>query len=133
MEELKKIVNRHFNLDINNNTRKERYVFARACYYKACRDYLNIPYHQISDSLNKNHATILWSLKSLPDLLKYNKQLQRDYELVMTKLKFFCFHNEELSAKKLVLKYNNLLFETEILRGEIDELNELIYKLSEIE
>lgn len=133
MEEVKKIVNRHFNLDINNNTRKERYVFARACYYKACRDYLGLPLHKISGSLNKNHATVLWSLKNLPDLLKYNKQLQREYELIMTKLKFFCYHNETLTARKLVLKYNKLLFDNDILRGEIHELNELIYKLSEIE
>jgi hypothetical protein len=133
MEELKKIINQHFNINIDKVSRKSIYVFARGCYYKGCRDYLKLPLKAIGDSVNKDHATVLYSLRELPNIIKYDKILKKDYDIVMTKMKFFSITNEKLTAQKLVLKYNKLLFDNDILRGEINELNELIFILSEME
>lgn len=133
MEELKKMVNEYFDLDISTISRKSNYVFARACYYKACRDYLKLSLKKIGDSVNKDHATVLYNIRELPHIIKYDKFLKKDHDILMARLKIFCRTNEKLTVQKLVLKYNKLLFENDILRGEIHELNELVNILSEME
>ena len=72
MEKYIKAVNKHFNLDIRENTRKFEYVVARAWYYKICREVGGYTYHRIAKSVNKTHATVLHSLAELPNIIKYD-------------------------------------------------------------
>lgn len=92
-----------------------------------------MPFQTISKSVKKNHATVIYGIDNLPYFIKYNKPLQKDYDVVMTRMRFYAVTNEKLTARKLVLKYNKLLFDNDTLRGQLDELGELIYILSEME
>ena len=65
MKSIRNIVEKHFGIDISNKTRKFEYVFARACYYKICRDFGGYQYNKIAKTLNKNHATVLHALKQI--------------------------------------------------------------------
>ena len=65
------------------NTRKQEVVNARMIYYVILKE-LNYGYTAISKSLNKNHATVIHGIRTFNDLIGYDKELRRDYDLVKT-------------------------------------------------
>lgn len=79
--ELADTVNEYFNLDIHRKCREVPYVMARSIYYAILRE-LGYGYSAIAKSLNKNHATIIHSLKTLDDLMSYDKNLRHHYQVV---------------------------------------------------
>ena len=73
------IINEELGIDlIQNSKRRQRiYVFGRAILYKILRKHLNMTLSDIAKVFNKNHATVLHSLKQLPFLLKFDKTLSQ--------------------------------------------------------
>ena len=63
LKEIRSIVEQECNLNLNNKTRKREYVFARAVYYKLCREITNNSYDDIGKTLNKDHATVLHGVR----------------------------------------------------------------------
>lgn len=63
LKEIRSIVEQEFNLNLNNKTRKREYVFARAVYYKLCREITNNSYDDIGKTLDKDHATVLHGVR----------------------------------------------------------------------
>jgi Txe/YoeB family toxin of Txe-Axe toxin-antitoxin module len=139
MKAIRDIVEYHFNLDISNKSRKFEYVFARACYYKICRDFGGYSYKKIADTLNKNHATVLHALKELEFMAKHDKFFLKKYNSLMKKFNLNLFktlNNDEkhkgMTLQQLVQDYNLLLLENDQLKGRINELENSIYFLAEI-
>tara|TARA_R100001509_G_scaffold123513_1_gene77234 strand:- start:254 stop:658 length:405 start_codon:yes stop_codon:yes gene_type:complete len=134
MEKYLKVVNKHFGLDISLNTRKFEYVFARACYYYLCRKFGGFSYSKIARSVNKNHATVMHSLKELPYMIKHDDVCLEKYNSLISKFDIkMCVQKNSITVETLVRDYNFLLLENDKLRGEIAELKELIYKLADID
>jgi len=65
LEYFKSVVNNICGLDINNPTRQKDYVYARTMYYGLARKYSFYSLDVIGDSVGKDHASVLHSLKNL--------------------------------------------------------------------
>lgn len=134
MEKYLKVVNKHFGLDITEKTRKFEFVFARACYYYLCRKFGGFSFSKIGKSVNKNHATVLHSLKELPYMIKHDEVYLKKYNALMSKFDMnMCVQKNTITVETLVRDYNFLLLENDKLRGENAELRELIYKLADLD
>lgn len=89
---LQQVITKHLEIDVTKNTRRQEYVTARMIYYKILRD-LNYSWTAIGLSLKKNHATILHAVKVFNDLITYDSDLKRDYEIIK-EIYFQGHHNE---------------------------------------
>jgi hypothetical protein len=85
LEKLIDLVIEHTGIDIRNKRRKMEYVMARCIYFKIAYDDLHIAsLHQIGDSLGKDHATVLHSVRtSFYQLEKYFPTLYRKYLTIL--------------------------------------------------
>lgn len=136
MEKIKRIINKHFDLDISDKTRKFEYVFARACYYKICRDFLGLTFHSIGKSLNKSHCTVLYAIKELPWMAKSNPYMLKKYNSLMKKynmssIKETIDQQKDVDLQRLLVDYNLLLLENSHLKHKVEELTETIYLFAE--
>lgn len=80
-ERLKDIVNRVFEVDIMEKTRRREVVEARMVYTRILRDSEFMTVSKIAKSLNKNHATILHYLKNFKYFIKPDERLWDMYLL----------------------------------------------------
>lgn len=78
IDELKKIVNDIFLVDIEVKDSKRGVVDARKVYSKILRD-SRYSYELIGETINKNHATIIHYVKNIEYLLTYDKILRDKY------------------------------------------------------
>ena len=58
-------------------------MFGRAILYKILRKHLNMTLSDIAKVFNKNHATVLHSLKQLPYIIKYDPDIQFSYNNIV--------------------------------------------------
>lgn len=118
-------VNDYFNLDIHSKCREVSYVMARSIYYAILRE-LGYGYSAIAKSLDKNHATIIHSLKTLDDLMSYDKNLKHDFQVVRDI--FFDdasnFHFINSTRSDLIKQTINLQKQNNSLNLSIERLND---------
>ena len=133
MKEYKKIVNKHFNLNIEDKTRKYDFVVARACYYRICRDIGGYSYSRIGESVGKGHATVLHALAELPNILTCDLAMNKKCQDLSNKFDFFNKRQHKKSLQELLVDYNILLLENDQLKNKIQELTETIYRLADLE
>jgi|TARA_R100000479_G_scaffold172186_1_gene116526 hypothetical protein len=134
MEKYRKIVEKYFGLDISAKTRKFEYVFARACYYYLCREFGGFSFSKIAKTMNKNHATVMHSLKELPYMVKHDEISLKKYNKLISKFNpSMCVKTEKMGIQRLVRDYNLLLLENDQLKLKIKELEETIYLLADLE
>jgi len=114
MDIYREIIERFYNIKLDNKTRERKYVYARAIYYYVSKNYSNYNISQIARSLNKNHATVIYALKELPNMLKFDKNLKQDFFFIRE----LCnFHNKpDMDLEELLHKYNTLVIEYDILK-----------------
>lgn len=133
MDEIKKIIQNHFQLDISEKSRRFDLVFARACYFKICRDLTNNSYQKIGSSLGKNHATVMHGIKTLNDLIETDKDLQNRYYTLLNKFSEYNKIKEKMTLTQLVTEYNKLVLLCDEKDAKIKELTETIYKFAELD
>jgi len=73
------VISDFYRLDISKNTRKREYVDARRMAFFLIKNKFRIPLIKIGKLLNKDHATVLWSLKTFEDLLETDGKTQSDF------------------------------------------------------
>jgi biotin operon repressor len=133
MDEIRKIVQHYFKLDISEKSRRFDLVFARACYFKICRDLTENSYQKIGASLGKNHATVMHGIKTLKDLVETDKDLENRYYTLLNKFSEYNKIKEKMTLTQLVTEYNKLV----LLCGEKDaiikNLEETIYQLADLD
>lgn len=134
MWKYRKIVEKHFNLNISRKCRKFRYIFARACYYHLCRKFTAYSLHDIAKSLNVNHATVINGLNKLEGMIQC-----KDYNLILYNSLMRKFNPKmqkdtpKITLNQLVRDYNLLLLENDMKDIKIKELEDLIYRLADLE
>lgn len=72
-------VNKVTGVNLTQKTRKFRIVEARMLYYKILKQ-KGYTLTEIANTLNKNHATVLHSLRVFDDIFEYDKDLQNKYK-----------------------------------------------------
>lgn len=91
MNEFKKIVNEVFRTNISGKSRARKVVDGRKAYSKILRD-AGYRFQEISKSLSLHHATIVHYVKTVDDLVKYDKEFKEKYYICKKK---FIFENDE--------------------------------------
>jgi len=111
IEKFKKIIELETGVNVEIVSRKRNFVEARAIYYKLLRDVLNMTFQAIGDTVNKDHATIIHSLNSIDDWMKYDRKLTDRYKNILYAI-----------DKIDETDFNSLRYENIMLNLKIDEL-----------
>jgi ribosome-interacting GTPase 1 len=133
MEKIKKKVENHFKLKLDEPTRRFEVVFARGCYFKIARELTKNSYQKIANTLGKNHATVMHGIKTVNDLIETDKDLRQQYDSLINKFSEYNKIEKKMTLTKLVREYNKLLFICEEKDNKIKELTETIYKFAELD
>jgi predicted transcriptional regulator len=86
VELIKNLVESEFNLKLKIKTRRREYVEARAMYYMLLRDKGKMTVCAIAKTLDKNHATVLHSLKGLRNWMSYDTNMKSIYDSLEKKV-----------------------------------------------
>ena len=122
------IVNNYFGVSINRKNRQRRYVLARSIFYKLLRDNTKMSFQEIADTFNKNHATILHSIKQLEGYMDYDSSLRIDY---ITINRMFLESVDKILTEKFTdaesdnPQYVELLTSFNELKNKYDKLKEI--------
>ena len=111
IEKFKKIIELETGVNVEIVSRKRNFVEARAMYYKLLRDVSNMTLQAIGDTVNKDHATILHSLNSVDDWMRYDRKLADRYKNILYAI-----------DKIDETDFNSLRYENIMLNLKIDEL-----------
>ena len=86
---IKEIVEQHFQIDITKDTRKREYVEARGVYFYLTRQYTRMSLSAIGKTVKskeakkgRDHSTVLYFVRQVPDWIKYDIQLKEDYKVI---------------------------------------------------
>lgn len=103
------------NLKLDTVTRKRNYVYARALYFKLCREQTVLSLSDIGATLNMDHASVLHAINNaFPNAIFYDKYLKSVY-------RDFTFANKH-KRKNIYKNYANILLENTRLRNEVDSI-----------
>lgn len=111
IQKFKKIIELETGVNVEIVSRKRNFVEARAIYYKLLRELSGMTLHAIADTVNKDHATILHSLKSVDDWMRYDTKLANKYKNIL-----YAIDNIDDTD------FNGLRYENIMLNLKIDEL-----------
>ena len=122
------IVNNYFGISINRKNRQRRYVLARSIFYKLLRDNTKMSFQEIANTFNKNHATVLHSIKQLEGYMEYDSSLRIDY---ITINRMFLDSVDKILTEKFVdaesdnPQYIDLLSSFNELKNKYDKIKEI--------
>ena len=123
--QIREIVESHIKIDLSNKSRTQKFVYARAIYFKLCREYTLFSYKDIGASIKKNHATVIHSIKLFdnwislheqPSINKYHKmddEIRVKYEVKNYRFKTRGYYRRKYSIilkehRDLIHKHQNL-------------------------
>ncbi len=101
---VKEIVEDYYKLKIDSKTRQRKYVEARAVYYKLLRENSRMSLQAIGNTMKRDHATVLHSLRQIKDWLEYDKEIKRDYNTINSRLQDAMRLNPELFKDVLTME-----------------------------
>lgn len=115
---IKDSVSKLFNVDLSSSKRDTKHFRARSVFYKMCYNLCYKPTLQaIGDSVNKNHATVIHSIKTFENNLKFDPIMRDMYDTIKKLHKYY--EGKDVAIPEL-LKSN------ELLRNKLSELEESI-------
>ena len=114
MERYKNIIERFYNIKLDDKSRFRKFIYARAMYYYICSKHTTYNISEIGRSLNKNHATVLHSIDQFPYMLKFDKKLNEDFFYICELCNFN--NKPKIDLEELLHKYNALVIQYDILK-----------------
>jgi hypothetical protein len=125
-KKLRAAVNTVFGVDILDKCRKRNYVDARMVYSKILRDE-KTSYQVIGQSLLKNHASIVYYIKSIDWILEHDKLLRRKYRHCINIIKddgnrALTIELNKYSKQELILWVKKLKNQNNLLSLELERL-----------
>jgi hypothetical protein len=110
-------------------SRKSNAIEARALIYVLLRKHLQLTYKQIGKVFNKNHATVMHSIKEWPYMVKYKPLLQNFKSQIencwVNKIEFHANIDKkyyDYKIKSLEEENNLLILKLRLLEKELTEL-----------
>jgi hypothetical protein len=116
---LKRIVEQVCNISLDVRTRKRKNINARAIAYKILRDTEYMSYHFIGREFNKSHATVIYSVKEFPYLILSDRQMERDYNEILSIWNQEAGDYKELTPLKIKKDLKDLFEENKLLNLSI--------------
>jgi hypothetical protein len=117
-------VSKLLDVDLKSKKRDTKHFRARSVFYKLCFKLCYKPtYQAIGDSVNKNHATVLYSVKNFKNNLKFDPIMKDMYNTIVSTYKEY--EGEDLTLPAL-------LKDNDILKKRIKELEELPNTIEEV-
>lgn len=113
LDRLIEIVSSITEVDLKSRCRDNDHVFARAIYYEIAYNRLLLgSYKSIGESVNKDHATVIYSIKNIfPNLRNYSPRSYSHYKKVIDFLELTS--TEDDSLEELKIKYDRLLIDSD--------------------
>ena len=94
-KEIKELVEGELGYRINVNTRKRSIVYGRAIYFKICKDRTNLSLSKIGETLNLNHATVLYCINNIfPTFEMYNPKYMEIYNRIIATEEYIPKHQK---------------------------------------
>ena len=117
---IKEIVEKEYNLKLNDKSRQAKYVEARAIYYKLTRKYSFLSLDAIGKNVGRDHACVINGINRLDGWLTYDKVVINMYNSLKNEVSLAVFNlNKDSDYKNLEelfeYKYNKLLNEYKML------------------
>ena len=104
-------------IDLSFRSRKRSNVYARAVYFKLCKEYTRLSLTDIGASVNVDHATVIHGINNVfPLVMQYDGHLQDLYE----DYKYSNNHD----AESIFENYSRLLKENIELRDKIKDVKD---------
>lgn len=120
IESIKNGLEDFFKIDLSNKKRDNRHFRARAIFYKLCFNLTYKPtYQSIANSVGKNHATVIHSIRRFDIDIKYDKELQQMYNSLTSTFKDFQI--DEVSISDLMIGISELKKEVRSLEIKLEE------------
>ena len=135
---IKKIINDSLEYDLNDEQKNKRrireHVDIRRMYFGLCREYTPLSLAEIGKSIKpkKDHATVLYNVRELKDLMFIDKKLRMKYDNLRSRVEFIKsqVNNSEIDfitalnrLEAMEEKNMNLMKQNADLLNQIDELN----------
>ena len=123
-EDIKELIEKFTNLDLETKSRERKYVDARIIAYKLTRDLTNSTYNSIGNLYKKNHASIIHGVKKF-DILKNQLDFKKYMEIyerclsILLELKY-----EPTETKRVKFIYDKELTPIQRLVGDLTEEQE---------
>lgn len=136
LKEIVDFINQELDLDIRKKTRKTRYIYARALYYKLSKEHTNQSLSGIGELVGVDHATVLHSLKNTWHIaLGFGEHIQDCYNkfnefVFLVKVKLAKEDADKAVLSAWDLEDENFVESEEIvlLKKEISKLrNEIVF------
>ena len=116
-QEIRNYMESCLGIDLSFKTRKRNAVYARAVYFKLCKEYTRLSLTDIGANVGVDHATVIHGINNVfPIVMQYDGHLQDLYQ----DYKFSNKHDSE----SIFENYSRLLRENVKLRSEIKETKE---------
>ncbi len=83
IEKIRKEVEQATMQDLSVKRRQRELVYARAIYFKLCKEKSTLTLQQIADTLGVNHATVLHGIKNVfPEMMNHEPLYKEIYESI---------------------------------------------------
>ena len=107
IEKIRKEVEQATMQDLSVKRRHRELVYARAIYFKLCKEKSTLTLQQIADTLGVNHATVLHAIKNVfPTMIEHEPLYKEIYETIRDQ-EDLAYLKENYNA--LRKRYDNLL------------------------
>jgi hypothetical protein len=126
---IKNLVNSYYGIEVDRKVRTEVYVQARALAYTILRNECLMSYTFIGHGFKKNHATIMHAIKEFPYMMKFNKQLERDYHIILSRWHEEADEYDVLKPFQLKKELNNLREQNKMLNLSLINVQEELEKI----
>lgn len=126
LADIKRFVEKEFKITISRNTRKREYVYARAIYFKLCKEFSHQTLSKIGASVNRDHASVIHGLFVFDVMVLHKDSILNSYSKIRNRL----FKETEDDLKKYnsenyyKIKYEQLLEEYQELQKRYDMIYE---------
>ena len=130
LEKIKEAVEIQIDEQLNNKTRKREMVYARAVYFKLCKQHTRASLSRIGKSVEKDHATVLHGIKIYNDLIEKYEDLS-EYREMYNMLDKIIKRNQlrkYLKTTDLSVYYRNKYKKTLLDLREVRNENRLLKK-----
>lgn len=115
------VVNNHFEIDITENRRDRYMVMCRGVYFHFAKKTTNFSLARIGEKVNRDHSSVLYSLKNFENWISYDKEFENEFkkvEKILTNKKTV----KEFRDERLNYKYKMLQIAKELLINEITKI-----------